>query len=397
MGLQNRIISYCRHHFAGRVIRFAYPALAAAAVFLVYPTITGYQDIASLASGSLENRWLAHLPQAPGATVLTATTMGGVHAAEVDPVTTGAVKGGAVKGGTVALASRANEISTSLKTKRVPQRINRALKGDRVVSTSFVAPPNRFKAGSVLERQSLLAPLEPKAPYDLSFVKPKANSEALRVAKAFYVKKDPREELDPNLPVVVASLVKESASHVLGYNAEPETLHSPFAAVLNEDQPINLIPKLDANDHAWAAQPLPLSAFSEREQNCLTAGIYFESRGEPVRGQAAVAQVILNRVKNPAYPNSICGVVYQNKQWRNRCQFSFACDRIKDRVNDPKRWSMASYVARETTEGRIWLSTVGSATHYHAAYVKPKWASTMRRAGRIGLHIFYRTFGGGWS
>ena len=105
----------------------------------------------------------------------------------------------------------------------------------------------------------------------------------------------------------------------------------------------------------------------------------------------------MNRVKNPAYPNSICGVVYQNKEWRNRCQFSFACDRIRDRVNDPKRWETAQYVARETTEGRIWLTEVGSSTHYHATYVKPKWAAHMKRVGRIGLHIFYRTFGGGWS
>jgi spore germination cell wall hydrolase CwlJ-like protein len=116
-----------------------------------------------------------------------------------------------------------------------------------------------------------------------------------------------------------------------------------------------------------------------------------------VRGQAAVAQVILNRVKNPAYPKSICGVVYQNKNWRNRCQFSFACDKIKDRVNDPKRWELASYVARETTHGRIWLPEVGSSTHYHATYVKPRWARAMQKVGRIGLHVFYRTFGGGWS
>ena len=142
---------------------------------------------------------------------------------------------------------------------------------------------------------------------------------------------------------------------------------------------------------------MPKASFSDREQHCLTAGIYFEARGEPVRGQAAVAQVILNRVKNPTYPNSICGVVYQNKDWRNRCQFSFACDTIRDKVNDPKRWEMASYVARETTQGHIWLKEVGSSTHYHATYVSPKWARSMKKVGKIGLHVFYRTFGGGWS
>ena len=95
-------------------------------------------------------------------------------------------------------------------------------------------------------------------------------------------------------------------------------------------KPIKIVPKLGRGDHAWAANPLPKSAFSAAQQRCLAEGIYFEARGEPVSGQAAVSQVILNRVRNPHYPNTICGVVYQNKHWRNRCQFSFACDRIRD-------------------------------------------------------------------
>jgi spore germination cell wall hydrolase CwlJ-like protein len=73
--------------------------------------------------------------------------------------------------------------------------------------------------------------------------------------------------------------------------------------------------------------------FPTKEQKCLAEGIYFEARGEKVEGQAAVAQVILNRVRNPTFPNTICGVVYQNDTWRNRCQFSFACDGIRDRIN----------------------------------------------------------------
>ena len=200
-----------------------------------------------------------------------------------------------------------------------------------------------------------------------------------------------------DLPVMVASLVTESASNILAYSAEQELQRSPFAAILEDNKPLNIVPKLEKGDHAWAAAPLPKSSYSKRQQKCLTAGIYFEARGEPVRGQAAVSQVILNRVKNPTYPNTICGVVYQNKHWRNRCQFSFACDTIKDKVRDRKRWKVAQYVARETTEGRIWFKEVGSSTHYHATYVNPKWAKSMKKVGRIGLHIFYRTYGGGWS
>ncbi len=102
-------------------------------------------------------------------------------------------------------------------------------------------------------------------------------------------------------------------------------------------------------------------------------------------------------MRNPYYPDTICGVVYQNKRWYNRCQFSFACDRRKDVVWSKSHWKTARDIALAVTAGKIWLKEVGSATHYHATYVKPDWAPTMKRVGKIGLHIFYRTYGGGWS
>jgi len=380
---ERRRISGFSSWFASRIL---YPAAAGLAVFFAYPTITGYQDIASLASAPIEQRWLAHLPEAPGGTVLAAAMSVNAETAEIDPVITGATRAD----------RRAEQIVVGVKQGREPQRINRTGMGGRVVQATAVAPPAAFNAGAVAERHSFLAPID-DGKVDLAFASPLALDKAQQVAMVFHKPEEPGPKIDPDLPVMVAKLVVESAPHVLAYNPEPAVLRSPFAAVLEDDEPVSLIPKLDKNDHAWAAQPLPLSSFSDREQHCLTAGIYFEARGEPVRGQAAVAQVIRNRVKNPAYPDTICGVVYQNKEWRNRCQFSFACDKIKDKVNDPKRWAMASYVAKETTEGRIWLTEVGSSTHYHATYVKPNWASTMRKVGKIGLHIFYRTIGGGWS
>jgi spore germination cell wall hydrolase CwlJ-like protein len=367
-----------------RFSRFAIPAACAAGVFLAYPTITGYQDVASLAApGSIapQQRWLAHVPQAPGMSVYSASA-GATEMAELDPLITGSAR--------QPLAER--KVDTTVG--REPQRVNRAGMGNRVVTVSAVRPPENFRAGAVIERHSMLAPFDQDESLDIAFEKALPNPEALKVASVFTKAYD--DEPAPDLPVTVAKLVVESAPNVLAYAPDQE-IASPFAAVLGNDEPVNLIPKLSEDDHSWAAQPLPISVFNDQEQNCLTAGIYFEARGEPVRGQAAVAQVILNRVKNPTYPNSICGVVYQNKEWRNRCQFSFACDRIKDRVRDKKQWEVASYVARETTHGRIWLSEVGSSTHYHATYVRPKWARTMHKMGRIGLHVFYRTFGGGWS
>ena len=360
------------------------------AVFFAYPSIIGQQDFASLLTEPVARYWLAHRPEAPGRTALPANMAAHAAAAPgIDRIVTGTAR---------AVTDEELAIATEAKRERAPQRINRALKGDRVLSTTRTNPPSRFTAGSVLERHSMLEPLQVGENVELAFVQRRPLGEAIEVASLMHAPVN-GPVIDDDLPVMVASLVRESVGNVLAYSNEdePQSLRSPFAAVLDDERPITLIPKLGTDDHAWAAEPLPLSVFGEQEQNCLTAGIYFEARGEPVRGQAAVAQVILNRVKNPSYPDSICGVVYQNEKWRNRCQFSFACDGIRERVNDPKRWKIANYVARETTEGRIWLTQVGSSTHYHATYVSPRWARSMKKVGRIGLHIFYRTFGGGWS
>jgi spore germination cell wall hydrolase CwlJ-like protein len=126
------------------------------------------------------------------------------------------------------------------------------------------------------------------------------------------------------------------------------------------------------------------------EVKCLATAIYFEARGEPARGQTAVAQVILNRVDSKAYPDSVCGVVYQNKHRRNACQFSFACDGKADTVREKRAWRKAERIAEDVAEGRGILREVGSATHYHADYVRPYWAKRMRRLASIGRHIFYR-------
>lgn len=151
-------------------------------------------------------------------------------------------------------------------------------------------------------------------------------------------------------------------------------------------------------DHDWVANVLPASSRTAPERKCLAEAIYFEARGEPVNGQLAVAQVVLNRLKNPAYPNTICGVVYQNRNVRNGCQFSFACDGIADRVTERNAWTMATTLANAAIDdgNAAWMADVGSATHYHATYVRPRWARTMIKMVQIGEHIFYKTRFGGW-
>lgn len=126
-----------------------------------------------------------------------------------------------------------------------------------------------------------------------------------------------------------------------------------------------------------------------RELDCLTQAVYFEARGESARGQAAVATVIMNRVKNPSFPKTVCGVVYQGASHRNGCQFSFACDGAAERVVETSAWDRARQVAARTLSGVV-LRDVGKATHFHTTGVSPDWGPQMRRVAQVGLHVFYR-------
>jgi spore germination cell wall hydrolase CwlJ-like protein len=128
----------------------------------------------------------------------------------------------------------------------------------------------------------------------------------------------------------------------------------------------------------------------QAEENCLARAVYFEARSESALGQMAVAKVILNRVKAPNYPKSICGVVYQGSHRRNSCQFSFACDGQPDDVKQPAAWTQAKTVAKRAIDGdKKVAAQLNGALFYHADYVKPKWARSMRKVMKVGRHIFY--------
>jgi len=131
---------------------------------------------------------------------------------------------------------------------------------------------------------------------------------------------------------------------------------------------------------------------SARALRCMTQAIYYEAAREPVRGQEAVAQVVLNRVRHPAYPKSICGVVYQGAARPTGCQFTFTCDGALRWVPQAALWRRAQDVARRALAGFV-DKDVGSATHYHAAYVVPYWAPTLVKMTQVGQHIFYRWTG----
>jgi len=131
--------------------------------------------------------------------------------------------------------------------------------------------------------------------------------------------------------------------------------------------------------------------YQARQRRCLATAIYFEARGEPLRGQLAVAQVIMNRVRTPGFPDTICGVVYQGTSSppRNACQFSFACDGQADFAKNKSLWAQADTLAKRVTSGKVWLEDIGHATYYHATYVKPDWRRDMNKIKKIGRHIFY--------
>lgn len=127
----------------------------------------------------------------------------------------------------------------------------------------------------------------------------------------------------------------------------------------------------------------------EQEQRCLAEAVYFEARSEPEAGQAAVAQVVLNRVKSGLYPTNICGVVYQNRHKYKACQFSFACEGKKLNITEAGPWESAQRVAKAVLEGERYDARLGSSTHYHATYVAPFWSRKLKRNEKIGRHIFY--------
>ncbi|ARM11174.1 cell wall hydrolase SleB-like protein [Rhizobium phaseoli Brasil 5] len=371
------------------------PVIFGLAAWLIFPSVASHADLATMLAGLDREGESWRM-------VLTNSPAGSIHQAELafaDPEVTGSISSGA---GMVLPDGR--KVAFTAKDKGhedTPDedRVNRAMKKSRIVAVEKMQPPKDFSAGSILERTRML--FTPS--FDLNersaFVKPKIQGKEIEIATSFYKKRPVIE--DNGVPAMLASLVTSNKADVLATAYAPAapdySRQSPFDSILTEPDSGRFVPEIGPRDHAWAASVLPASVFSAREQQCLASGIYFEARGESVKGQAAVAQVILNRVRNPAYPKSICGVVYQNEDWRNRCQFSFACDAIKDRVNSEYHWRVARDVAMAVTSGKIWLPQVGSATHYHAVYVRPKWAKTMEKVGRIGLHVFYRTYGGGWS
>ena len=203
-----------------------------------------------------------------------------------------------------------------------------------------------------------------------------------------------KEDLRPGNPLFAARVISASyeQQETPEYSVRPRP--TPRARIS--------LPKLAATPPVWKLEQNWRLGRSERlrllaqrrkrlrERMCLAKAIYFEARSESIKGQMAVAKVVLNRVRDPRFPNTICGVVYQGAERRNACQFSFACDGKPDYPANARQWAIAKRIAAKAMRGQIRLRGFEGVAFYHADYVRPTWASMMRPVIKIGRHIFYR-------
>jgi hypothetical protein len=168
-----------------------------------------------------------------------------------------------------------------------------------------------------------------------------------------------------------------------------EELRSEEATMVSDNAAALALPSLDPTEAAQGFRSAGSGLDKARALQCLSMAVYYEAASESYNGQRAVAQVVLNRVAHPSYPSSVCGVVFQGSERVTGCQFSFTCDGSLARRPSPKAWAKAQLVAAQAIAGNVEPS-VGMATHYHADYVVPYWASSLSKVAKLGRHYFYR-------
>ena len=172
-------------------------------------------------------------------------------------------------------------------------------------------------------------------------------------------------------------------------SSSPTSSDGVVVVVETDGSGLTTLPQLSAADGKPNYAALIDPKDSARQMRCLAEAIYFESRSEPEEGQAAVAQVVLNRVRSGIYPATVCGVVYQDRNRPFACQFTFACEGKSLRIEEPAPWAVATRIAEAVVSGANYNPKVGEAVNYHANYVAPFWVGYLKRVDRIGAHIFY--------
>ena len=317
-------------------------------------------------------------------------------------------------------------------------KVDRTLKGDRLVlippqpaaptgaapsnedpSTSNASVRGAKTAAAIPGRKP--APLDPElaaalsapplAQYDVSMSLEAQPSDDLRVAPApprdgFSVKTaslffgsssigaaESMERWQPGEEPVIVMPGRVADPDMKVVASLPPAANEPSRAV---ESGVSIAAKgeVNSNNQHMKTPAERLGLFDEkaraRSEKCLAEAVYFEARGEAVRGQIAVAQVVLNRAFSGFYPNTVCAVVYQNKHRHLACQFTFACDNVADVVREPDMWDRAKKIAKAMLDGQLWLPEVAKSTHYHAYWVRPSWVHEMKKMYKYGVHTFYR-------
>jgi hypothetical protein len=397
------------------------------------PSAIGYQDLAAFLARQpgVSERWREHLIASPFGTIHAATfnfsrpigtampQPAGFQRVNFDPASLDVKTWSAA---TPTLDRPAVEIAYPT--------VNRVHKGDRLPPPPQAAPPASAPA-SLPQLQPVSAPPVPQHSPPMTSPRPKdadagqaaspavpneqtgaikANveddtafvdrpspilesndSEPLEAAPSSFdqpsfLNADPAER-NAQLYFGVSAMGASAGLEQWGAGAAPVLVSAHADPVLEAD-----LAKDDASRVQSPAERLGLAGRARaKAEKCLADAVYFEARGEPLRGQKAVAQVVMNRVFSGYYPNNVCGVVYQNANRHLACQFTFACEgKDLSRIDEPDMWEQAKHIAKDALDGKIWLPEVGHATHYHAYWVHPSWVHEMAKLYKLGVHTFYR-------
>ncbi len=421
-------------------------------VFALIPTEVGYQDIASLLARQpgVAERWQKRVYSAASTIQLATYSFGRPIGTSVPHTATYRLASLDNQGIDITGSVTRNPLTQPPPRYQASDfpKVDRTLKGDRLVtvppeapapadaapaledpwtSNASVAGAKTAAAAPSAERPALDPELQealsapPLAQYDISMSLEARPLDDLKVAPdATAVPLEPAPSHN-GFSVKTASLFFGSSS--LGASAEsierwqpgeeplivmPGALPDPDMKVMASLPPAaeeaskavesgeSVAAKGEVNaDNQRAKTPAErLGLFDEKtrakSEKCLAEAVYFEARGEAVRGQIAVAQVVMNRTFSGFYPNTVCGVVYQNKHRHLACQFTFACDNNPDVVSEPDMWDRARKIAKAMLDGQLWLPEVAKSTHYHAYWVRPSWVNEMKKMYKFGVHTFYR-------
>jgi hypothetical protein len=425
---------------SGPAVPFLFLASAVGAALM--PTSIGYQDLAALLARQpgVSERWREHLIASPFGTIHAATfsfalPLGtamprplGSQPVNFDP---GALDVKTWSAGAPALLRRAIEIAYPT--------VNRRLKGDRLPVQQ--ASPPEAQPVSLPQLQPVSAPSAPQPPVPAPSGMPRpksadagggadadanptaalsnsnseddaATADALELgiaedgeplaaaASSFdapsFLNADPAER-NAQLYFGVAAMGSRGGLQQWTPGAAPVLVSAPVdpdvkLSALTGAGGESIAGKDDAGRMLSPADRLGLAGKPRaKAEKCLADAVYFEARGEPLRGQEAVAQVVMNRVFSGFYPNNVCGVVYQNANRHLACQFTFACEgKDLSRIDEVDMWEQAKRIAKDILDGKIWLAAVGHATHYHAYWVHPSWVHEMKKMYQLGVHTFYR-------